>query len=137
MKKSTLSRSFTALALAGCAVAPAMARTDVDVSIGINQPGAYGRVNIGDAGPPAVVYEQPVIVRHGPYAERRAPVYLYVPPYQQRDWARYCGRWGACAQPVYFVREQWVRERWDREHARRRDDDRHDRGRHEGWRDRR
>ena len=34
--------------LAACAITPAFAQTSVGVSIGINQPGVYGRINIGD-----------------------------------------------------------------------------------------
>jgi hypothetical protein len=52
-------------------------------------------------------------------------VYLYVPEKHQHDWRRYCGRYHACGQPVYFVRESWVRERWEHEH--------HDHGKHKGW----
>ena len=37
---------------------------NIGVSIGINQPGVYGRIDIGnnDYGPPALVYPQPVII---------------------------------------------------------------------------
>lgn len=33
--------------LSACALAPAFAQTSVGVSIGINQPGVYGRIDIG------------------------------------------------------------------------------------------
>jgi hypothetical protein len=39
-----------------------------------------------------------------------------VPPTHQQDWRRYCGRYSACNQPVYFVRDEWVRERYHKEH---------------------
>lgn len=52
---------------------------------------------------------------------------LVVPPAHQRDYRRYCGRYGACGQPVYFVREDWVRERYGREHPG------WDRGPHRSW----
>ena len=44
------------------------------------------------------------------------PVYLYVPPAHQQNWRRYCSRYRACGQPVYFVRDEWVRERYERHH---------------------
>jgi hypothetical protein len=42
------------------------------------------------------------------------PIYLYVPPAHQANWGRYCGRYAACRQPVYFVHEDWVREQAQR-----------------------
>jgi hypothetical protein len=135
-------KKFIALALAATVAAPVFASTNVGVSIGINQPGAYGRIDIGNYPQPAVVYAQPVIIAPPPVAIERRPIYLYVPPAHQHDWRRYCGRYQACGQPVYFVQEQWVRERYQREREehredrrdwRDRDDDRHDNGRHRGW----
>ncbi len=115
-----------ALLMAAGAVASATAQTTVGVSIGINQPGVYGRINIGDIPQPALILPQPVIIAPAPrYVERR-PIYLYVPPAHQRDWRRYCGRYAACGQPVYFVRDQWVRERYERDHPG------WERGRHRG-----
>jgi hypothetical protein len=105
----------------------AAAQTSVGVSIGINQPGVYGRINIGDAPPPALVLPQPVIIAPPRVVVQRRPIYLYVPPAHQRDWRRYCGRYEACGQPVYFVQETWVRERYEHEHPG------WDRGRHRGW----
>ncbi len=152
-------KKILALILAGGAIGSALAQPSVGVSIGINQPGVYGRINIGDVPPPALVLAQPVVIMPPPVVVRRSPIYLYVPPYQQQDWRRYCDRYGACGQPVYFVREDWVRERyvqahpgWDRDHRweRERHDDRHDNrrdfrgddhddergdGRDEGWED--
>ncbi|MGZ5268702.1 MAG: hypothetical protein ACXWCC_18120 [Caldimonas sp.] len=120
-------KKILAVVLAACAVAPAFAQPQVGVSIGINQPGVYGRINIGDVPPPALILPQPVIIRPGRYVQERPPVYLYVPPAHQQNWRRYCGRYGACGQPVYFVRDEWVRERYQSEHPG------WDRGRHRGW----
>jgi hypothetical protein len=114
------------LALAACALAPAYA-ADVGVSIGINQPGVYGRIDIGSFPQPALVYAEPVIVTPPRVVVERRPIYLYVPPAHQQNWRRYCGRYSACGQPVYFVQERWVRERWEAEH-RGRDVDRGRRG---------
>jgi hypothetical protein len=119
-------KQLAVLAFAAAAVAPALAQTSVGVSIGIHQPGVYGRIDIGNQPPPAVVYPQPVIIAPAPVAVHRQPIYLYVPPGHQKHWSRYCGRYNACGQPVYFVQERWVRDRWDHEHERR-DRSEHDR----------
>ena len=108
-------KQIAVLLLAAGASAPALAAPDVGVSIGINQPGVYGRVNIGNVPPPALVYAEPVIVAPPRVVVQRQPIYLYVPPGHQRNWRAYCGRYSACNQPVYFVQERWVRERWDNE----------------------
>lgn len=92
------------------------AQTNVGVSIGIHQPGVYGRIEIGDAPRPRLVQPQPVIIVQQPQYVERRPIYLYVPPAHQSDWGRHCGRYNACGQPVYFVQEQWVRERYEQEH---------------------
>lgn len=116
--------------LAACAAAPVIAAPNVGVSIGINQPGVYGRVDIGNYPQPALVYAEPVIVAPPRVVVQREPVYLYVPPGHQKQWRRYCGRYNACGQPVYFVQENWVRERWEHEHhdERREHGDRRDDG---------
>ena len=36
---------------------------DVGVSVNVGQPGFYGRIDIGNAPPPRVIYAQPVIVQ--------------------------------------------------------------------------
>ena len=36
-----------------------------------------------------------------------------MPPGHQKNWRKFCGRYNACGQPVYFVQEGWVRERYD------------------------
>ena len=138
-----MKKNLFVIGLAFCALAPvvpAIAQPSVGVSIGINQPGVYGRINIGNYPQPELVYAQPVIIVPAPIAVQRQPIYLYVPTVHQRDWRRYCGRYSACGQPVYFVQDRWVRERWEHEHRdegrerfeRDRDDDHRDRGRHLG-----
>jgi hypothetical protein len=129
---------------AATAAAPVLAQPSVGVSIGINQPGVYGRINIGDVPPPVLINPQPIVVAPTPVAAQRRPIYMYVPPAYQRDWRHYCGRYDACGQPVYFVKEDWVRDRYREAHAHDRDrrdwdrrerhddhrDDRHDDRRH-------
>lgn len=108
------------LTLALAVVVPAHAETNVGVSIGIHQPGVYGRIDIGNYPPPPVVYAQPVVVAPTPVAVYRQPIYLYVPVVYQQNWPRYCGRYNACGQPVYFVQERWVQERYRSAHGDRR-----------------
>lgn len=107
-----MKRFAIAAALVAATLSPAFAGTNVGVSIGINQPGVYGRIDIGNMPPPMVVYSQPIIIAPSPVAVYQQPIYLYVPPVQQSNWGRYCGRYGACGQPVYFVRDTWVREHY-------------------------
>ena len=109
-------KQLAARALAVSAVTPVFAGTNVGVSIGINQPGVYGRIDIGNYPAPAVVYPQPVVIAPAPVAVYQQPIYLYVPVVYQQNWGQYCGRYNACGQPVYFVQDQWVRERYQREH---------------------
>ena len=114
-----------AFVLAIGAVSTATAQTSI--SIGINQPGVYGRINIGNVPPPALYRAEPVIIAPPRVVVDRQPVYLYVPPTHEQNWSRYCGKYNACGQPVYFVRDEWVQERYEREHPG------WNRGRHRGW----
>lgn len=108
-----LALGAAAIGLGAAAAQSAMAQS---VSIDI-RPGVYGRVNIGQPLPPvAYVNAQPVIVQQAPVAIQRQPIYLYVPPAHSANWARYCGRYNACAQPVVFVQDRWVRDRYQQAH---------------------
>jgi hypothetical protein len=101
--------ALAAGALAAFSAQPALAQ---NISIGINQPGVYGRVDIGQP-PPQVAWVRPapVIVQQPAGGYQRQPIYLYVPPAHYNNWNRYCGRYNACAQPVVFVQDKWVRDR--------------------------
>lgn len=124
--------AFAALAIAA---STASAQTHVGVSIGIHQPGVYGRIDIGNMPPPPVILPQPVIIQPAPVAVVRQPIYLYVPPGHQKNWAKHCARYAACGQPVYFVQERWVEQRYAdyrREHGGRDRDDHPGRGRGKG-----
>jgi len=113
----TSSRAYfcKALALAAVFVAgTASAQTSVGVSVSINQPGVYGRIDIGNMPPPPVVYAKPIIYAPPRVRVVQEPMYLYVPPGHQKNWGKHCKRYNACGQPVYFVRESWVRERHER-----------------------
>ena len=84
---------------------------DVGVSIGISQPGVYGRVDIGRFPQPVLVVQQPVIIERPAVYTAAPPVYLWVPPGHQKNWRKHCSHYNACGQPVYFVQDNWYRER--------------------------
>ncbi|HCE30013.1 MAG TPA: hypothetical protein DET46_16115 [Comamonadaceae bacterium] len=68
-------------------------------------PGVYGRIQIGNAPPPPLLYPQPVIIHQPAVVVPRSPIYLYVPPGHAKNWGKHCARYNACNQPVYFVKE--------------------------------
>ena len=121
--KTPFIRPLLALAALAASVSfhPAQAQ-DVGVSIGINQPGFYGRIDIGNT-QPVLIYPQPVIIAPPAYGVRQRPIYMRVPPGHSKDWKRYCSRYSACNQPVYFVRDD---DRRNPRHDHGRDDHRHD-----------
>jgi len=132
---------FAAVIIASSA--PAFAG-DVSVSIGFNQPGLYGQINIGDQPRPQVIYAQPVVIQRPPVAVEMVPepIYLHVPPGHERHWRRHCAEYDACGRPVYFVRHDWYQREYaprhihddhDRDEYQRHDhDERHDRDRQHG-----
>jgi hypothetical protein len=133
MKISKLQIAVGVAALSALAAQSAAAQ---NISLSINQPGVYGRVDIGEPVPQrAWVNQRPIIIAPPQVVYERQPIYLYVPPQHSNNWGRYCGRYNACAQPVVFVQDSWVRdrhaqyrgERGEREHDRR--DFGHSRGR--------
>jgi len=82
---------------------------DGGVSIRVGTSGFYGRVDIGDAPRPVVIYREPIIIhRHRPIVQE--PIYLHVPPGHAKKWHRYCARYNACDRPVYFVDNKWYEE---------------------------
>ena len=68
-------------------------------------PGVYGRIDIGNAPPPPLIYTQPVIIQQRePTAVRQRPLYLHVPPGHAKKWSKHCAAYNACNRPVYFVK---------------------------------
>lgn len=118
----------TFTALAGFATNSQAA--DVGVSVSIGQPGFYGRIDIGSFPHPQLIYPQPIVIQPPPVAIGRQPIYLRVPPGHAKNWARYCHRYNACGQPVYFVQDRWYRDvyapRYRHERHDRRDEYRRD-----------
>lgn len=136
-------KTLALLTLAAAALMPAHATTNIGISIGINAPGQYGRIDIDNYPQPLLYAPQPVVMAPSPVAVYQRPIYLYVPQAHQANWGRYCGKYRACGQPVYFVQEAWVRDEYRREsdqrhHGRKskgrdhHDDKGHDRGRGKG-----
>lgn len=69
-------------------------------------PGVYGRVEIGSAPPPPVVYAEPRIVIRQPRPVQIQPIYLHVPPGHAKNWNKHCHKYNACDQSVYFVKSK-------------------------------
>ncbi|HEY8085780.1 MAG TPA: hypothetical protein VIE69_09290 [Methylophilaceae bacterium] len=76
------------------------------ISVSIGEPGFFGAIDIGNAPPPEVYSQQPVIVA-APSGPPIPPVYLRVPPEHRAHWKRYCAQYNACGRPVYFVQDRW------------------------------
>lgn len=124
-----LGATVAAALLLGLSAAPARA-ADVGISIGISQPGVYGRIDIGRFPNPVVVVPQPVIIAAPPpppvYQQPgrvvavapAQPVYLWVPPGHQKNWRKHCGRYNACGVPVYFVKDEWYHQHVHQGHGR-------------------
>ncbi|CAN7308612.1 hypothetical protein [Acidovorax sp. LjRoot117] len=98
--------SGAAAALLMAVAGGAQAQGYVNATVGGElAPGVYGRINIGNAAPPPVLYAEPVIIHRPAVVVPRAPIYMYVPPGHAKNWGKHCGRYNACNQPVYFVQE--------------------------------
>jgi hypothetical protein len=112
MKRLCLSIAIAVLGL------PAAAGTQVGVSVAVDQPGFYGRVDIGSVPVrPVLVYPQPVVVVSRPVAVVQQPIYLHVPPGQAKHWRKHCAAYNACGQPVYFVQEGWYQRYYGGKHG--------------------
>lgn len=82
---------------------------DVGVSVSVGEPGFYGQIDIGDFPRPILVRPQPIIIQR-PVGVVYEPIYLHVPPGHAKRWGQYCGRYGACSRPVYFVQDRWYND---------------------------
>jgi hypothetical protein len=125
-----------ASALAWIAMATPALGADVGVSVTVNQPGVYGRIDIGNLPSPQLIFPEPMLIRPAPPGALPPPIYLHVPPGHEKNWRKHCARYNACGRPVYFVHEDWYRKEYEPRHRgghgdRRRDEHR-DQGRHEG-----
>ena len=101
------------LAIVVAAASVGASAQDVGVSVHVNQPGLYGRIDIGRVPqPPVLVYQQPVVIMQTPVAVHQRPIYLHVPPGHEKHWGKHCAKYNACGQPVYFVREDWYQQHY-------------------------
>ena len=99
-------RSGAVAALLLAAAGGAQAQAYVNATVGGElAPGVYGRINIGNAPPPPLIYSEPVIIQRPAVVVPRSPIYMYVPPGHAKNWGKHCRRYNACNQPVYFVQE--------------------------------
>lgn len=98
---------FLLAALISAASAPLLA-DDLGISISIGQPGFYGQITLGNQYPgPRLIYPNPVLILPPAVAIQQQPIYLFVPPGHAKRWDKYCSRYNACNQPVYFVQKDW------------------------------
>jgi hypothetical protein len=107
----TIRLGLLAAGLAACAAASA---ADVGVSVSVNQPGFFGRIDINQPPPPpALIFPQPVLIAPPPVqVVRPAPVYLRVPPGHEKHWGKHCAKYNACGVPVYFIRDSYYQEHY-------------------------
>ena len=110
--KNITCRSISQLLLAGAAACLSLVATVVQAQVpyvsatvsGQLQPGIYGRIDIGNAPPPPLIYAQPIIIQRPAVLVQQQPLYLHVPPGHAKKWSKHCGKYNACGQPVYFVK---------------------------------
>jgi hypothetical protein len=97
-------KNYLIAALLVSAAGGAMAQVGVDIHIGA--PSYYGNIDLGNYGPPPVLYRQPIIIeRDTRYVGQ--PMYLRVPPGHAKKWSKHCAAYNACGRPVYFVQDSW------------------------------
>ena len=130
-------KQFLITAALAAIATPAFA-DNLSVSIGINQPGLYGQITIGDAPqPPPVIYARPVVIVQAPEYVNEAPIYLHVPPGHEKHWSKHCAEYQACGRRVFFVQHDWYRNEYaprhrhdgeERDHDKHEKHDKHDHG---------
>ena len=121
-----MKRLIIAAAVVTATLSTSAFAADVGVSVSIGQPGFYGRLDIGGYPQPQVIYRQPRVVERV-YVERE-PVYMRVPPGHAKNWRKYCHRYNACGERVYFVQDNWYNHeyapRYQEQHHEQRDEHR-------------
>jgi len=96
------------------------------------EPGFYGQVIIGASTPPQLIYAQPVVIQRSPEFVSAAPIYLHVPPGQEKHWGKHCVEYNACGRPVYFVRDDWYNNEYVTHHRHNGSDQEGDHGHRRG-----
>ncbi len=100
---------FTVVAIL---IASSALAADVGVSVSVGQPGFYGRIDIGNAPRPELIYAQPVVIQPAPAGVVYQPIYVHVPPGHEKHWSKHCSKYNACGRPVYFVKDKWYNEKY-------------------------
>lgn len=90
-------------------ILPAQA-ADVGVSISVDQPGFFGRIDIGGYPQPRVIYEQPILVEA--VSVSQSVIYLHVPNQHAKNWHKYCHKYQACGERVMFVQDSWYADEY-------------------------
>ncbi len=104
LKTPLLAAGFFALSALWASAAMAAGPYATATVEGALAPGVYGRIEIGNAPPPPLIYAQPVIIQRPAVVVQQQPLYLHVPPGHAKKWSKHCAKYNACGQPVYFVK---------------------------------
>ena len=120
MVKKLLSAGVLGILVAGAAQAQS-----VGISVNVGEPGFFGRIELGSAPPPELIYSAPVVIERDAQPITAAPLYLHVPPGQERHWRRHCREYNACGLPVFFVRDRWYNDVYVRHYREHREDYEH------------
>jgi hypothetical protein len=104
LKTPLLAAGFFALSALWAGAAMAAGPYATATVEGALAPGVYGRIEIGNAPPPPLIYAQPVIIQRPAVVVQQQPLYLHVPPGHAKKWSKHCAKYNACGQPVYFVK---------------------------------
>ena len=132
-----MKRILISLVLLGAALSTPALAADIGVSVNIGQPGFYGRIDVGGYPPPVLLHPQPTVIQR--VHVDRPPIYLRVAPGHAKHWRKYCHRYQACGERVYFVQEHWYTHEYVPRYREHRGDwhesDRHPDGRHERYED--
>jgi hypothetical protein len=101
------------LLFTGNLIFPAQA-ADVGVSISVDEPGFFGRIDIGGFPQPRVIYEQPILVEA--VALSQQVIYLRVPHKHAKNWHKHCHKYQACGERVLFVQDSWYVNEYEPHH---------------------
>jgi hypothetical protein len=70
-------------------------------------PGIYGEIDTHRFPQPQLISAKPVVITAPRKHSAAKPIYLHVAPGDEWHWFNRCRVYGACAEPVYFVTENW------------------------------
>lgn len=103
-----MKRILQAAVVAASMLGGGVATAQVGVTVTLGDPAFFGRIDVGGAPPPQLIFVEPVVIERATVV--RQPVYLRVPPGHEKDWGKHCRKYDACGHPVYFVRDSWYRD---------------------------